>query len=134
MASYLTPLPLCEQFTSGVHSQCCYTLLLLRYLLISLIWIRGIQIGDREIKIVNFSDDIIMFLRDITCLNRIQMILQLYEDSSSLKINFSKAKPYRLEHIKIGLINQEKWNGHNFSMKYMLTLVTLSAAALIRIK
>ena len=40
--------------------------------------IKGIQIGDHEIKMVNFSDNTI-FLRDITCLNRIQVILRLYE-------------------------------------------------------
>ena len=41
--------------------------------------IKGIQIGDHEIKIVNFTDNTIIFLRDITCLNRIQVILRLYE-------------------------------------------------------
>ena len=39
----------------------------------------GIQIGDHDIRIVNFSDNTIIFLRDITCLNRIQVILRLYE-------------------------------------------------------
>ena len=34
--------------------------------------IKGIQIGDHEIKLVNFADEII--LADITCLNRINMI------------------------------------------------------------
>ena len=41
--------------------------------------IKGIQIGDREIKIVNFTDNTTIFLRNITCLNRIQVILRLYE-------------------------------------------------------
>ena len=41
--------------------------------------IKGIQIGDHEIKIVNFADNTTIFLRDITCLNRIQVILRLYE-------------------------------------------------------
>ena len=41
--------------------------------------IKGIQIGDHEIKIVNFTDNTIIFLRDITCLNRMQVILRLYE-------------------------------------------------------
>ena len=37
--------------------------------------INGIQIGDHEIKIVNFADNTIIFLRRyITCLNRIQVI------------------------------------------------------------
>ena len=41
--------------------------------------IKGIEIGDHEIKIVNFTDNTTIFLRDITCLNRIQVILRLYE-------------------------------------------------------
>ena len=36
--------------------------------------IKGIQIGDHEIKFVNFADEITFFLADITCLNRIYMI------------------------------------------------------------
>ena len=39
--------------------------------------IKGIQIGDNEIKIVNFSGDTTIFLKDITCLDRIQVILKL---------------------------------------------------------
>ena len=46
--------------------------------------IKGIQIGDREIKIVNFADDTTTFLGDVTCLNRKQVILKLYENK---KIN-----------------------------------------------
>ena len=61
----------------------------------------GIQIGDHEIKILNFADNTKIFLRDITCLKRIQVILKLHEDASSSKIHFSKAKPYGLEHIKV---------------------------------
>ena len=41
--------------------------------------IKGVQIGDHEIKLVNFADDITIFSGDITCLNRIQVILKLYE-------------------------------------------------------
>ena len=46
--------------------------------------IKGIQIGDHEIKIVNFADDTFIFLRKITSLNRIQVILKLHENG---KIN-----------------------------------------------
>ena len=46
--------------------------------------IKGIQIEDHEIKIVNFTDNTTIFLRDITCLNRIQVILKPYENA---KIN-----------------------------------------------
>ena len=41
--------------------------------------INGILMGDHEIKIVNFTDNTTIYLRDITCLNRIQVILRLYE-------------------------------------------------------
>ena len=34
--------------------------------------IKEIQIGDRETEIVNCADNITIFLRDITCPNRIQ--------------------------------------------------------------
>ena len=39
--------------------------------------IKGMQIGDHEIKTVNFTDYTTIFLRDINCLNRIQVILRL---------------------------------------------------------
>ena len=50
--------------------------------------IKGIQI-DHDIKIVNFADNTTIFLRDITCLNRIQVILKPYENA---KINKLKRK------------------------------------------
>ena len=55
--------------------------------------VKGIQIGEHEIKIVDFADNTTIFLRDIACLNRIQVILKLYLDASSSKINFLKVKP-----------------------------------------
>ena len=39
--------------------------------------IKGIQIGDHDIKIVNFADNATIFLRDITCLNRIQVKMKM---------------------------------------------------------
>ena len=36
------------------------------------------------------------------------------------KETFQKAKPYGLEHIKVELINQNKWNGHNFPSKNLV--------------
>ena len=48
-----------------------------------------------------------------------QVILKLYEDASILKINFAKAKSHSLEHMKIDIIKQKKWNGHNFALKYL---------------
>ena len=49
--------------------------------------IKGIQIRDHDIKIVNFADNTTIFLRDITCLNRVQVILKLYENA---KIKYLK--------------------------------------------
>ena len=80
MASYLTPLPLCEEFARGLHSQCCYIAYCNWYLPISLKRIKRIQVRDREINSVNFADHEIFFLVDITYLNKIQIILKLYED------------------------------------------------------
>ena len=53
---------------------------------------KGVQIGNHEIKLVNFADDITIFIGDTTCLNRIQVILILYEEDPSSKINFSKSQ------------------------------------------
>ena len=48
--------------------------------------IKGIQIGDHDIKMVNFADNTTIFLRDITrLLNRIKVILKPYENA---KINY----------------------------------------------
>ena len=126
--SYLTSLPLCKEFARGVNSQCCYTLLQLRYLSDSLVSIKRIQIGENEIKIVDFADDTTIFLTNMTCLNRMHVIFKLYKHTSSLQINFSKTKSYGLEHIKIELINQNRWNDLNFPLKHLeLILVTLSS-------
>ena len=46
--------------------------------------IKGIQIEDHEIEIVNFADDITILLWDITGPNMIQMILKL---CANAKIN-----------------------------------------------
>ena len=53
---------------------------------------KGVQIGDHEIKLVNFADDITIFLGDSTCFNRMQVILKPCEEDSSPKINFSKSE------------------------------------------
>ena len=114
MASYLTSLPLFEEFARAVYSQCFYTLLQLRYLPIPLIRIKGIKIGDHEIKIVNFSDNTII------CLNSVHVILKLHEDAYSSNINFSKANTYGIELIKKVLNKKEKqkeWS--QFSIKIL---------------
>ena len=75
--------------------------------------IKDIQIGDHKIKTAKFADDAAIFLRDFICLTKMKLILELGEKASSSKLNFSKARPYGVWHIKIELINQDKWLGHN---------------------
>ena len=48
--------------------------------------IKGIQIGDDEIKIVNYTDNTTIFLGDIICLNRTQVILRLNEKDKLAQI------------------------------------------------
>ena len=50
------------------------------------------QIGDHEIKIVNFADNTNIFLRDITCLNMMQVILKLYENAKINMLNDNLAQ------------------------------------------
>ena len=54
--------------------------------------IKGMQIGDHKIKIVKFADDATIFLRDFSCLNKIELILELPQKASRSKINFSKSQ------------------------------------------
>ena len=68
-------------------------------------------------KIANFTNKTTIFLRDITFLNRIQVILRLFENAkiNQLKINFFiKPSFYGVVNIKIEVINQDNWNSHNF--------------------
>ena len=53
------------------------------------------KIGDHEIEIVNFADDTTIFLRDVNCLAKIELILELSQKASSSKINFSKSTLYK---------------------------------------
>ena len=48
--------------------------------------IKGTQIENNVIKIVNFADNTTIFLRIITCFNRIQVILKLYENAKKDKL------------------------------------------------
>ena len=66
--------------------------------------IKGIQIGDYEIKIVNFADSFTIFLQDTTCLDCIQVICKLYEKASSSKANSSKIQAsaeFPLEYLEL---------------------------------
>ena len=80
--------------------------------------IKGIQIWDHEIKIVNFAYDTTIFLQDFSCLTKIELNLKLSQKFSSSKINFQKARPYGVWHMKIELINQNKCPDHNSLSKW----------------
>ena len=82
--------------------------------------LKGVQIGDHEIKILNVHDDTTIFLlRDINCHTRIQLILNYLKKLLAQKQTFQKFRPYGLGHIKTELINQVKWYGHNFALNYL---------------
>ena len=74
------------KLTQGFHQGCPFSMFY------ALLWIKSIQIEDHEIRIVNFSDDTTLFLRDFSCLTKIDLILELCEKASSSKINFSKSQ------------------------------------------
>ena len=48
--------------------------------------IKGIEIGDHDIKIDYFTDNTTIFLRDNTYLNRIHVILRLFEKDKLAQI------------------------------------------------
>ena len=52
--------------------------------------IKGIQMGDYEIKIVNIADDTTIFVRDISCLTRIELILNYIKQLLGQKFTFKK--------------------------------------------
>ena len=128
----LLPDPL--TFTWGACQGCLFSMLL--YIIVPEVLarfiyankrIKGTQIGgDHEIKIVDFAEDTTILLRDIICLNRIQVILKLYEDTYSSKTKFSKIQAWWSGAYKnrIDQPGQMKWS--KFPLKYLdLTLVTL---------
>ena len=56
---------------------------------------------------MDFTDNTTIFLGGITCLDRIEMILKLFQDASSSKINFSKSQAsakFPLKYLKLTLV------------------------------
>ena len=43
-----------------------------------------------------FSDGTTIFLRDFSCLTKIELVLELSQNVSSSKVNFQNARPYGL--------------------------------------
>ena len=82
--------------------------------------IKGVQIDDQEIKIVNFADDTTIFLRYIDSLTRIQTILKLYEKASSSKINLSNSQALWAGGCKNRYNKPKIWNVQTFLLKYLV--------------
>ena len=82
--------------------------------------IKGVQIDDQEIKIVNFADDTTIFLRYIDSLTRIQTILKLYEKASSPKINLSNSQALWAGGCKNRYNKPKIWNVQTFLLKYLV--------------
>ena len=79
--------------------------------------IKGIQIGHHKIKIANFADDTTIFLRDFSCLTKIELILELYQKASSSKINFSKSQDFWDVAYKNSIDKPRKMAWSQFSIK-----------------
>ena len=105
MVSYLILSSLHKKFDWASYSLCFYTLLWLRYLLVSLMPIKGLNIA-------NIADNTTIVLGDIRVIsevrdNSIQVIFKLCEDASSSKINFSKSQAsakFLLKYLEFTLV------------------------------
>ena len=85
------------------------------------------------IKIVKFAVDTSILLRDITCHNRIKVILKLYEDAFSSKLFKSQALWDGVYENRIDQPGKIEWS--HFSVKILVVnLVTLSLITPIRTK
>ena len=82
--------------------------------------IAGKQIGDHEIKQQYLLITPSFFLRDITCLTVIPVNLKPQKASRS-KINFPKIQTLLAGSSKKELKEQDKWYGHNFSLRFLGT-------------
>ena len=58
--------------------------------------IRGIKVGDDETKVLAYADDMTAILSDISSVERLFTVLNLFQRWSGLKMNFKKLKPCEL--------------------------------------
>ena len=54
--------------------------------------IKGIKIGDEEVKITLYADDTTLFLRDLTSVNSLIEILDQFKNCSGLELNKTKTE------------------------------------------
>ena len=54
--------------------------------------IQGIKIGREEFKMVQYADDLTLFVPDLECAQRIFHLFDRYEACSGLKVNYSKTE------------------------------------------
>ena len=54
------------------------------------------QIGDNDTKIVNVTDDTMVFLREFSCFVKKKKKIELRQKDFNLKISFQKSRPYGL--------------------------------------
>ena len=75
--------------------------------------LKGVQIRDHEIKILNVPDDTTIFLfRDINCHTRIQLILNHLKKLLAQKQTFQKFRPYGLglgAHFVNSILENNNW-------------------------
>ena len=77
-------------FMQGVRQGCPLSMVL--YITVAYVFasftdadkrIKGMQIEDHKIKLVSFANEITFLLGDIACVNRIQVILKLFQKASN---------------------------------------------------
>ena len=71
--------------------------------------IHGLQTHNKEIKITLLADDTTLFLKDITSLQTVLNIMQMFRQCSGLKINQSKTSVLQ--------VGKKEWNIKNFKLK-----------------
>ena len=54
--------------------------------------IQGLKIGQDEFKLVQYADDLTMFVSDLECAQRVFRLLDQFESRSGLKVNYSKTE------------------------------------------
>lgn len=85
--------------------------------------IKGIRIGDRERKLVQFADDLNLFLKfEKETLDTFQEVLHTFEGATALKVNYDKTSIYRigsLANSNATMFTQKPFNWTNGPVKIL---------------